>query len=930
MTYMDFDKNMGTENRSFTSILNAGSGIPSKATKPSLAIVLDDDCLIKRDYSCSLMGKIKDINALPNLYMILSNEGFENVKLTYLGGLWVLLDTDSIETKEKVFNHIGVGSWFSGLQSASNSFICDEHIIWIFIKGVPIKAMNHNTFSKIASLRGELTNVDDSESTTLSYNRLCVKVKSSVIINDIIKVIVKGNIFWIQVKELEPCPLTLMKNKKITLYLEMIRFVMICFMNENNLVYNHVSKSLELPSKSSDPFGIYNLLGKNKDKVVLEENKDHVALDKSDPQFPPGASILDVMDELIKVSRAMGYNMDRCLGQKAKKGWIQELNLKHHVSFVALQETKMESIDLFSIHSLWGNFDFDYVFSPYVGFFGGIHCTWDPSLFQKDNSTVFDSFVAIRDECVFLTAVDWQTNASKDGMPANGTYSVEAVRALDTHQMDLFSLIRALNLTKVKTESRPPVAADPLVARESRKRGRDGIDATAPPKSLRRDHVGLRPSGSSHKGKSLAAMQLCMASNVFVSEGAPADVSDPDPSSQGVVAARDPESENVSSPAEVGSPGSVYRPEWGVTNGSLLDTPEACQDLVDHAAPSGYFSELRHMHNEDFLGQYNINLARQVAMGGSPGPKNPSPGVRNKKPGSTAGDRGMYEEGFRREECWVDALQQQVSGEETLKATFEEYKRQQDQMVEQRCAEIDARLDALSIDFDEELYPHMLTAIAGRRWVIGHGLRLAMMKCAESLEMRQAFVDVVSTRVAKGMSEGLKHGVEHGHAQLTVESLEAYDPEAKAKFAAALQSLKDLKYPLLDQLEGLNDAPMDVIMAALYLKSDTGGDALQFIRDLRPSSSQLAIPVYPEVRDPRNPWAYKEEIKLSDAIAANISRAEKKKKCRIVCHTHGVGSAHHARSDGVPVSVPTVVPQGLALLLVDAATQTDFEDTLVL
>nr|GFD20012.1 hypothetical protein [Tanacetum cinerariifolium] len=93
--------------------------------------------------------------------------------------------------------------------------------------------------------------------------------------------------------------------------------------------------------------------------------------------------------------------------------------------------------------------------------------------------------------------------------------------------------------------------------------------------------------------------------------------------------------------------------------------------------------------------------------------------------------------------------------------------------------------------------------IASRRWVIGYGLRLAMMKCAESLEMRQAFVDVVSAGIVKGMSEGLKHGVEHGHAQRTIESLEAYDPEAEAKFAAALQLLKDLKLPLLDQLEGL-------------------------------------------------------------------------------------------------------------------------------
>nr|GFD53427.1 hypothetical protein [Tanacetum cinerariifolium] len=69
------------------------------------------------------------------------------------------------------------------------------------------------------------------------------------------------------------------------------------------------------------------------------------------------------------------------------------------------------------------------------------------------------------------------------------------------------------------------------------------------------------------------------------------------------------------------------------------------------------------------------------------------------------------------------------------------------------------------------------------------------------------------------MSEGLKHG----HAQLTVESLEAYDLEVKVKFATTLQSLKDLKYHMLDQLEGLKDAPMDVIMAALYLESDTGG-----------------------------------------------------------------------------------------------------------
>nr|GEU94391.1 hypothetical protein [Tanacetum cinerariifolium] len=608
------------------------------------------------------------------------------------------------------------------------------------------------------------------------------------------------------------------------------------------------------------------------------------------------------------------------------------------------------------------------------------------------------------DERVFSTVVDWRTNAPKDGMSAAGTYSLEAVRVLDTYHMDLFNLIRAPNPTKVKIGSHPraphegaaapkipsfedvPATAasgagqaeetttmDPLAAPESRKRGHDGTDVNASSKSLQRDHADPQPSRSSHGGKSLAAIQLGLASTVVVPEDAPVGVSDPDLSSPGIVAAGDPESENASSPAEVRSSGSVYQPEWGVTNGSLLDTPEACQDLVDHAAFPGYFSELRHMRNEEFLGQYNVNLARQVAMGSQlrlrfkqeakllrksvaqvarqdkriqaqeleiknlealleteadmkRAAEDKSVGLTKELEDMRArfSDLQVSNEHLSQQ---VATLQEQVSGEEKLKAAFEEFKRYEDDRVERQCAELDARLDAVSVDFDEELYPHMLTAIAGRRWVIGHRLRLAVMKCDESLDMRQVFPDVVSARITKGMSEGLRHGVEHGQAQLNVESIEAYDPEAEAKFVAALQVLKDLKYPLLEQLEGLKDAPIDVIMASLYLESDTGEDAPSYIRDLRPSSSQLTIPVYPEVRDPRNPWAYKEEMKLADSIAANISHAEKKKKCHIVCRTHGVGSAHHARSGGVSVSVPTMVPEGLALLLSDAATQTEFDDT---
>ncbi|GKG28154.1 hypothetical protein Tco_0406481, partial [Tanacetum coccineum] len=56
-------------------------------------------------------------------------------------------------------------------------------------------------------------------------------------------------------------------------------------------------------------------------------------------------------------------------------------------------------------------------------------------------------------------------------------------------------------------------------------------------------------------------------------------------------------------------------------------------------------------------------------------------------------------------------------------------------------------------------------------------------------------------------------------------AVEAYNPEADSKYVKALQDLKDLKYPLVDQLEGLKDAPMKLIMASLHLESDFGEDA---------------------------------------------------------------------------------------------------------
>ncbi|GJT35363.1 RNA-directed DNA polymerase, eukaryota [Tanacetum coccineum] len=108
-----------------------------------------------------------------------------------------------------------------------------------------------------------------------------------------------------------------------------------------------------------------------------------------------GGSILQLMEELIKVGQTMGYNMEGCITNIGDIINSQGAN----------DETKMEDIELFNIKLCWGNFGFEFVHSPSVGNSGGILCIWDPRLFRKLNSTISDYFVIIQGE--------WAPNGKK-------------------------------------------------------------------------------------------------------------------------------------------------------------------------------------------------------------------------------------------------------------------------------------------------------------------------------------------------------------------------------------------------------------------------------------------------------------------------------------------------------------------------------------
>ncbi|GJZ78209.1 hypothetical protein Tco_0642881 [Tanacetum coccineum] len=358
-------------------------------------------------------------------------------------------------------------------------------------------------------------------------------------------------------------------------------------------------------------------------------------------------------------------------------------------------------------------------------------------------------------------------------------------------------------------------AADaPLMSKRRYKRANEESNANALRKVLRKDFDASHPTQSTVGGKSLASIRLGASSTISA------------PSSQETPAGRSYQVSyplhgcprpDPTSPTMVMSPGSIYEPEWGVTNGYRLDTPSSCQELVDHLAPPVYFSELRHLPNEDFLGQFNMTLAWKVAMG------------------------SQLQLRFEQEAKLLRISVAQVACQDQRIQAMEGEKKNMETLLE---AEADMR------------------------------------KAAEA-----------------------KNASWRREIKATFEDIKKYEDERSGGWGE--RTLRDQTFANVgcpagiikgfDEMEKFEGRTHGMLMASLYLESDTGKDAPQWIRDFHPSSSQLKIPVY----------------------------LEKKKKCRIVCRTHGVGSAHHARSDGIPVSVPTVVPQGLAILLADVATQTD-------
>ncbi|GKD37272.1 hypothetical protein Tco_1257479 [Tanacetum coccineum] len=319
----------------------------------------------------------------------------------------------------------------------------------------------------------------------------------------------------------------------------------------------------------------------------------------------------------------------------------------------------------------------------------------------------------------------------------------------------------------------------------------------------------------------------------------------------------------------------IYVPEWTVTKGFELNDGRLCANMIDHFTPPAFFKTVRGMEHEQLFTKFNVSAARNLSLSSEVRMRAEYNILEKRKWKSLAeekdcllGARDKEIEELKSQllkakeesvELKVTSLEStiaekdrelsdlgasssflksqnqslvnQVHELETSSTKLREKQRMhegslkqleefQDNLMrplETRLAEINADFTRCCMRFQESFHPHLLNVVAGRRWLLAHGMKLLVVKCLNATEYMEALGHAFGRAIEKGMQEGLAARIEHGQAGRCLTNLEAYIPSVEADFNSAICDLRDLNFPLLQELSNKKGANTWDIMDLLRL-----------------------------------------------------------------------------------------------------------------
>nr|GEV65031.1 hypothetical protein [Tanacetum cinerariifolium]GEV70048.1 hypothetical protein [Tanacetum cinerariifolium] len=256
----------------------------------------------------------------PSSFVSIFKSGKTNYVMSDQGLPSLILDDSCILDRDFSLSLMGVGSWFSALKTYCNSFVSDERIVWISLEGLPLKVYAKETeawdpficndLMKVSHLMMKNAEDDGSQSgdKVIADNDVeRVSESSCIHNNDLLYDNNHNNIILNKDKVLSEDPFNLydILNKRkdsgddlkyppgftpsVINVEEVNEKVKGATSNEVNEHVNYTSNKLE----ESVP----------KEKLSLNNSV-------CSKRVHTGGLILQLMDELVKVGQTMGYNME--------------------------------------------------------------------------------------------------------------------------------------------------------------------------------------------------------------------------------------------------------------------------------------------------------------------------------------------------------------------------------------------------------------------------------------------------------------------------------------------------------------------------------------------------------------------------------------------------------------------------------------------
>lgn len=101
------------------------------------------------DSTLIVLGKVKQATLIPQVFKMCRGEGFLEIKVKYVGGLWVWFQFDSSNACNNLKSNEGVQKYVGGLWVlVSKKFVLDERALWMEIRGISLNNWSLAAFKK--------------------------------------------------------------------------------------------------------------------------------------------------------------------------------------------------------------------------------------------------------------------------------------------------------------------------------------------------------------------------------------------------------------------------------------------------------------------------------------------------------------------------------------------------------------------------------------------------------------------------------------------------------------------------------------------------------------------------------------------------------------------------------------------------------------